>query len=454
VRRESADLLVVGAGPGGISAAIEAARAGLSVALVDENQAPGGNIYRALPKEFTAGLSREQRKGEPLLRAMEALPLRRFLGATVWGAFDAHTLEVAIDGEALTLEGKAVVVAAGAYDRAVCLPGWTLPGVLSVGGAQTLLKSQRLLPGRRFLFAGTGPLLLVVAAQYAEAGAEVVAVAEAARTSSLTSHLPALLSAPRLLADGVRYRWSLFRRRIPWLAPALLVRVEGRDEVESAAVAVAGDERRFAVDTVCIGYGLVPAVELLQLLGCALRYDEVARVWVPQRGDAFETTVPSVFAVGDGAGIGGAVAAADEGCIAGIAAARRLGAQADVESATRQRRARERLRQLGRFRRAMDAAYGLPPAVLEAALPDTIVCRCEDVRRRQLDEAIADGARTPGQLKAWTRAGMGPCQGRMCFLNTSELLRRATGQSIAALGPPSIRPPIKPVAVDALVSSE
>jgi thioredoxin reductase/bacterioferritin-associated ferredoxin len=452
VRRESADVVVVGAGPGGIGAAVEAARAGLLVALIDENRAPGGNIYRASPTEFSPAPTRDQRRGQPLLRALDGLPVRRLMGVTVWGAFEPCVLEAAVDGEGLTIEAKAVIVAAGAYDRAVCVPGWTLPGVLTVGGAQTLLKTQRLLPGRRFLFAGTGPLLLVVAAQYAEAGAEVVAVAEAAGTAALASHASALLSAPGLIADGLRYRWTLFRRRIPWLAPAVLARVDGSGEVESATIAVPGAERTFAVDTVCIGYGLVPAVELLQLIGCSLRHDDAAGVWVPCRNEDFETTVASVFAVGDGAGIGGALAAADEGCIAGLAAARRLGAATDAQAAERKRRARRRLSRLARFRRAMDAVYRVPPVLLDRAAGDTIVCRCEDVSRRELEEAIADGARTPGQLKAWTRAGMGPCQGRMCSPNTTELLRRATGASTAQLGPPSIRPPIKPVAVEALIS--
>jgi NADPH-dependent 2,4-dienoyl-CoA reductase/sulfur reductase-like enzyme len=459
VTRESFDLVVVGAGPAGISAAITAARTGVTVALVDENPAAGGNIYRQPPSDFvTTGRA----AGDALLRGLDTVPVRRFQETTVWGAFRPHVLEAVRGGDSFTIEGRAVIVAAGAYDRPFPVPGWTLPGVLTVGGAQTLLKGQRLLPGRRFLFAGTGPLLLVVAAQYAEAGAEIVAVADAARMLSLARHVPRLLAAPALLRDGLAYRWSLLRRQVPWLSQSQLLRIEGDRQVESASTVEvdasgqprAGSERRFEVDTVCIGYGLVPSVELLQLLGCSLRYDEAAASWAPQRNDDFETSVPSVFAVGDGAGVAGAVVAADEGSVAGLAVARALGRIGADQAAALQRPLRRRLRRLARFRAAMDAVYGRPPRFADRVTPETIVCRCEEVRRSDIDDAIGDGARTSAQVKAWTRVGMGPCQGRMCSLPIAELLSRATHRSVAELGPPSVRPPIKPVSIAALADSE
>jgi NADPH-dependent 2,4-dienoyl-CoA reductase/sulfur reductase-like enzyme len=462
VRTESFDLVVVGAGPAGMSAAIEAARTGASVALVDENPSPGGNIYRQPPREFVTPPPAASDRGSALRRALDSLPVRRLPETTVWGAFRPHVLEVVRGEEAFALEGRAVIVATGAYDRPFPVPGWTLPGVLTVGGAQTLLKGQRLLPGRRFLFAGTGPLLLVVAAQYAEAGAEIVAVAEASRMSSLAVQVPGLLSAPELLRDGLRYRLGLMRRRVPWLSSSVLFRVEGRGQVESASIVEVdasghsrkGSERRFEVDTVCLGYGLVPSVELLQLLGCSLRYDEAAASWIPDRTDDFETSVPSVFAVGDGAGVAGAVVAADEGSVAGLAVARALGRIGAAEAEARLAPLRRRLQRLARFRAAMEAAYGRPPRVFDRVTPETVLCRCEEVRRGEIDEAIGDGARTPGQVKAWTRAGMGPCQGRMCALPIAELLACATNRRVSDLGPPSIRPPIKPVPIASLAGPD
>lgn len=460
----TADVAVVGAGPGGLCAAIEAARAGASVVLVDENPAPGGQIYRALPAAFSARPTRgtESAVARDLLSALDALAVRRLMGTTVWGAFGPGTLEAVGPGGAIRIHAPAIVVAAGAHDRPVPLPGWTLPGVLTVGGAQTLLKSQRLLPGRRFLFAGAGPLLLVVAAQYAEAGAEVVAVADAVRTSELLAHARALGASPRLLADGLRYRWQVRRRGIPWLAPRILVRVEGSPEVESAVLAEVdaewnprpGTERSFEVDTVCVGYGLVPSVELLRLLGCALRYDEMSVAWVPHRDEQLRTTQPGVYAVGDGAGVAGAAVAADEGRLAGTVAALQVGRLSEAEAMRRQRPWRARLRRLATFRRAMDAIYHPREGLFRRGSPDTIVCRCEEVPLSEIQSALDDGARTLGQVKAWTRVGMGPCQGRMCFLATAKAVATATGCTMSELGPCSVRPPVKPVDIADLIAED
>jgi NADPH-dependent 2,4-dienoyl-CoA reductase/sulfur reductase-like enzyme len=463
VIRVDAEVAVVGAGPAGVCAAVEAARGGASVVLIDENPAPGGQIYRPPPPQFTppseTALGREARRGRDLLRQLDALPVRRFLGATVWGAFGPNVLEATGPSGAFQVQARAVVVAAGAHDRPTPLPGWTLPGVLTVGGAQTLLKNQRVLPGRRILFVGTGPLLLVVAAQYADAGADIVAVADAVPTSSVLAHAGALLRCPGLLADGLRYRWSVRRRRIPWLAPRVLVRVEGASEVEGAVLADAdpdwnprpGTERSFDVDTVCVGYGLVPSVELLRLLGCAMRYDDGAAAWVPDRDADGRTSVPGVFAVGDGAGVAGAAVAADEGRVAGLAAAVDVGRLPRSEALDRQRPLRRRLARLARFRAAMDEVYRARAGLFQRATADTIVCRCEEVPLSEIESALADGAVTVGQVKAWTRTGMGPCQGRMCFLPTAHIVAARTGRTVAALGPCSVRPPVKPVAIAALI---
>jgi NADPH-dependent 2,4-dienoyl-CoA reductase/sulfur reductase-like enzyme len=330
---------------------------------------------------------------------------------------------------------------------------------MTVGGGQTLLKGQQLLPGRRVLLAGTGPLLLVVAAQFARAGAEIVAACESARALPLLGRLPALLGQPALLAQGISYRLALLARAVPWLAPTVLVRVEGGESVEAAVVAgldasgrlLPGSERRLACDVVLVGYGLIPSLELARLLGCAVRWDEERRSFVPERSADFETTVRGVYAVGDGAGVAGAVVAAEEGRVAALAAARALGRLSADETRERQRPALRRLDRLHAFRRAMDEVYRLPPALFELAGEETVVCRCEEVTLRELRAAIDDGARNAAQLKLWTRAGMGPCQGRMCHLPTLEILARATGAAIAENGPYSVRAPVKPLDIEALL---
>jgi thioredoxin reductase len=463
---ERADVAVVGAGPAGLCAAIEAARAGLDVVIIDENPKLGGQIFRRLPEEFSATgesfLNKELARGEALLAELAGLPVRWLSDTLVWGVFEDRVLELAGNGKSRRLKAKALVIAAGAYDRPVPLPGWTLPGVLTIGGAQTLLKSQRMLPGKRILLAGTGPLQLVVARQLVSAGADIAAVVEAVPTRALFPYLGTLLKTWSITREGLGHRWILFRSHVPWIAPAVLVRIEGKQEVERAVIAradvdsrpIPGTEKTIEVDTVCMGYGLIPSVELPRLFGCAVRYDTTTDVWVPERNEDFETNVPGIFVVGDGAGVAGAVVAAEEGRIAGITVARRLNASGGRDADEREQRARRRLGQLARFRSAMDAIYRPRPGLHELATEETFLCRCEEVRRSDLESAVEDGAESLDSLKAWTRAGMGPCQSRMCGLPVAHFLSRRTKVSMEEIGRHTPRPPVKPVPIDTLIQNE
>jgi thioredoxin reductase/bacterioferritin-associated ferredoxin len=461
---ERTELVVVGAGPAGLCAAIEAARAGASVILVDEMEKPGGQIYRQLPDGFTVTnpqtLGTGYREGQRLLREFGRHPIRFVGGTLTWGCFERGILECMTGNKAWRAQAQAMVIAPGAYDRPAPVPGWTLPGVLTVGGTQTLLKTQRVLPGRRILLAGTGPLLLVVASQLAKAGAHIVAVTEAVATRKLFRHATTLARSWSTTRLGIGYRWTLLKARVPWIAPAIVVRIEGKREVERATIArvdqewrpIPGTEQSFDVDTVCLGYGLIPSVELFRLCGCSLVHEPMADVWIPERNQDFETTVPGIYAVGDGAGVAGALVAAEEGRIAGLAVARALGRLSSAEASALGAPARASLARLARLRTALDQVYRFRCGLHDVATPDTVICRCEEVCVRDLRSAIASGAATLNQVKAWTRIGMGACQGRMCSHPTAHVVASALGCSIEALGHCTPRPPVKPISVDALIA--
>ena len=458
---ERVEVLVVGGGPAGLTAAVEAARAGAEVVIVDENPRPGGQIYRQLPPEFVVEDPRwsPPEQARALFSQVARLPIQFRGGTIVWGSFEPRVLEVIADGRSARIQANVIIIAAGAYDRPVPLPGWTLPGVLTVGGAQTLLKAQRILPGKRILLAGTGPLLLVVASQLAKAGASIAAVVDTVRARALLPHAWSLLKALPVFKDGIGYRATLLRAGVRWLAPYVLTRIEGTHQVACAVVAradddwrpVAGTERSFEVDTVCVGYGLLPSVELLRLLGCRLHHDPLADVWIPDRTPDGETSLPGVFAIGDGAGVAGVRVAVEEGRIAGLSAARLLGRLSDEDAEQRKQAAREALSRLRPFCAALSAVYRARPGLLDLATPDTIVCRCEEVTRADIEAAIRDGAACPTQVKAWTRSGMGPCQARMCALPTMHLVAKAVGAQAAEVSMYTPRPPLKPVNISTLV---
>lgn len=436
----------------------------MSVLVIDEAPKPGGQIYRQLPAAFrptdAAILGRDFQRGQQLLAETTGLPIRFIGGTTVWGSFAPRVLEVTTEERAWQISAQAIVLATGAYDRAVPIPGWTLPGVLTVGGAQTLIKSQRIRPGRRVLLAGTGPLLLVVASQMAKSGVEIVAVADPVPMRALIPHTPALLRGWRLMKDGVGYKLTLAKACVPWIAPAILTRIEGDGEVERATIAtvdrdwrpVRGTEQTFEVDTVCMGYGLLPSIELLRVLGCEVRYHDEADAWLPERTIDGETSVPRIFAVGDGAMVAGAMVAAEEGRIAGLAVARLLGRLSHDQADGAMIAPRKRLAALAPFRRAMDRVYQVRPGLYELAAPDTLICRCEEIRRRELTDALTDGACSLSQAKAWTRAGMGNCQARICGMAMAHLMVGADRAALATLEWFTPRPPVRPVAIEALLS--
>lgn len=453
---------IVGAGPAGMAAAIEAARAGVTVHVWDENPRPGGQIYRQplAPLRAASNGARDAERGRRLLAELEAQASRVVLhsGALVWGVFDERTLTIAKPNGSVSVRPETLVLAQGAYDRPVPLPGWTLPGVYTAGACQLLVKSQGVLPGKRILVAGTGPLLAVVAGQLARAGATVVGVLEASSLAGGWRAAPWVWGQWELLGDAWHH-WSELRRAgIPFHRARTVASILGDAEVRGAITValddewrpLPGTESRVDVDTVCLGFGFLPSTELAQLAGCEHRWVRERGGWVPARSAEMETTVPGVYAAGDGAGIGGSMVAVLEGRIAGIAAARRLGALSPGEAAQRLAPHQKALAPLMRLRAVIDDLTCVRDGLAELITPDTIVCRCEEVTAREILEVIDEGAQDVAEVKRLTRAGMGPCQGRMCASAVATLLARRRGRSPAAAGAPSVRPPVKPVPIEML----
>ncbi|MEU3775534.1 NAD(P)/FAD-dependent oxidoreductase [Streptomyces sp. NPDC032472] len=428
-----ADLAVVGAGPAGLAATVAAATLGLRVVLLDAAERPGGQFYRhpapalgaARPEALHHGWAAFAERDAALAAHVAAGRVTYLPGHHVWtvvhgeqapGTRDAATWTLhavaAPDDHPATVHARAVLLATGAYERQLPFPGWTLPGVVGAGGAQAMLKSGLVLPGRRVVVAGSGPLLLAVAGSLAAAGARVPAVVEAAAYTAYAPHLPALLRNPAKLAEGATYGSALLRRHIRLLTRHAVTAAHGTDRVEAVTVArldrdwrpLPGTARRIPCDAVAVGHGLVPQLELATSLGCATR--RAADATVALELDAHQqTSVPGIWSAGETGGIGGAQLALVEGEIAAHAIAGR-----PVPVALSRRRARLRA-----FADAMGAAHRPGTGWTGWLTDDTDVCRCEEVPAGRIREAVCDlGARDARTAKLLTRAGMGWCQGRMC----------------------------------------
>jgi len=450
------DVLVVGAGPGGLAAAAAAAEAGADVLLVDERAKPGGQYFKQPSDAFDVdeqAVDPQYRRGRELVARVERAGATVLMGVQVWAATGPHELHALGNGCAYALHPRRLVIATGAYERGVPLPGWTLPGFMTTGAAQTLMRAYQVLPGRRVLVSGNGPLNIQVAAELVRAGATVVALCETARPASprRAGAVAAMAaSAPDLMRDGIGYARTLRSARVPMLFGHSVVRAVGQGRVERATVArldssgrpVPGSDRDFDVDAVCAGFGFLPSNELARTIGVEHAYDTALGQLVAVRGPDGRTGIDDVWVVGDSGGTGGARLAQAVGLLAGSSVARSLGLRAtEPHDAERDRTRNER------FQRALWRLYAGPRLVDQLAGPDTLVCRCESVPLRAVDEAFSDGIATIGALKRVTRAGMGRCQGRYCAGVLAELAARRSAGPIDedAWFAPSL--PFKPLPV-------
>lgn len=450
---EIIELIVIGGGPAGASAAIRARALGLDALLIDEGEAAGGQVYRAAPAAIRACLPPTD-PGEQLRARLSASGARCIFGKRVWHAEPDGTLIIGDANGIARVRGKAVIVATGATERFHPFPGWTLPGVVGLAAATAMIKAHGVLPGRRVLVAGPGPLAPLVASLVSKGGGRVVGLVEPTPLSAWLSVLPAMATRVPLAARGAWWIAQLKARGTPiWHGARIEKVVEESDALRATIIDCATDARReVRCDAVCAGAGLEPSPQLIRLLGAALRFDPDRGGWVPEIDESGRTSVRYLYAAGDGVGIRGAEAAPHAGELAAIAAALDLGRLDPVDAAPMLAATRRALAKASRFGAAMARLMAPSPRALSAIPDTTIVCRCEDLTAGTLREAIAQGARSLGALKSATRCGMGPCGGRVCGEGATALIEEC-GMSRAEIPPATTRSPLRPMSIAAIAGS-
>lgn len=459
LERLECDALIVGAGPAGMSTAVQLAESGVSVVVVDERPESGGQFFKQIASSYSFAhnnpLDSQYRDGAVLIERMMRTDVRLISDATVWGVFQQRAgsteICVAAGTKSHIVCARQLVLATGAFESVPAFPGWTLPGVMTTGAAQGLLRAYRVAAGQRVLVSGNGPLNLHLACELINGGVDVVAVAESAARPFSRSRLAAigaLSSSPNLVLRGIGYLRVLRKHGVPLHYGHHILRADGEGRVRSASIAKIGRDakllmntaKQYEVDAVCVGYALHPSNELARSLGC--NHELVTPgVLAPVRDDNGQTNIAGVFVIGDGGVLGGAHVAMAEG---------RLAARAVLENLTNGvlksgRRERMSLRRHRRFQRNLWSIYDAP--VIAPALPDTLVCRCEMVTLGTLKTLIESGARDLGSLKRLSRVGMGSCQGRYCQKQIAMILADMTGDipETAQLFAPQL--PVKPVLI-------
>jgi len=461
---EEVDVAVIGAGAAGLSAAGEAAKLGARVALVDDNHYPGGQYFRQpSPQNYkhqNSTSSKDTERFSALLADIDTTLVDYRPGATVWDINAPLTLGLADGKRSCRIRASAIVIAAGARDYVVPFPGWTLPGVITAGGLQNLIKGMGVVPATPVVVAGSGPLILVAAANLVSAGIDVAAVVEATnRPWGIVREAGKLIRDRSNLQLAIKYLRRLHKANIPVLRGYGVIAANGSVCLKSVDIAPINRDGKFersktrqiTAKTMVIGMGLTPSLELARLIGV----DEIS---LPLRGgsnivtdEKLMTSVQGVFAAGDGASIGGVELSLVEGRIAGIHAAIHAGMSVSKQAESTLSRDLSKHKSLCKFRTGLEQIFRNNVDWTDLLTPETIICRCEDVTLDELNQCKAKGWTSPLQLKAATRIGMGRCQGRNCLGTLAALTANPTSDAETYRAMPRTRQPARPILLSDLL---
>ena len=453
-KRDAYDVVVIGAGPAGLAASATTAQAGLSTLLLDENAGPGGQVWRAIastPVTKRDDLGADYWAGTELVQAAQASGAEIIQGATVWSLDRRLEIGVSAGGVSAFVTARRVILATGALERPFPIPGWTLPGVMTAGAAQTMLKSSGLVPDARTVIAGQGPLLWLLAAQILRLGGRIDCILDTTERGNYLAALPYALDfvTSPYFAKGLAMMREV-KAKVRVVTGVSELAASGEGQLASVTYVARGHRETIPADLLLLHQGVVPNVNLAMAAGVEHRWDDRQLCWSPLTDTDGNTSIEGIAIAGDGAGIGGAAVAVLRGRIAARAAVESLAptaiAKLDAENVVR-----TALAQAERGRSFLDVLFH-PAPQFRIPSGNTIVCRCEEVTAQDVLDSVAIGATGPNQLKAYRRTGMGPCQGRLCGLTVTELMAQARGKSPQEIGYSRLRAPVKPITLAELAA--
>lgn len=442
------DIAIIGAGPAGMSAAITASAQGASVVVLDDKARAGGQIYRnvtASPLQQPQMLGDDYLSGQNLVQQFEACPAHRIYGATVWHVGDNGEILFTRDKQTRSLTARELLICTGAMERPFPVPGWHLPGVMSAGSAQVMLKSDGLVCDDA-VFVGSGPLLYLIVAQYLRLGVRVKALLDttpAEHFISSAGKITGALAVPGMLTKGLKLLNEIRQSGVPVYRYVSDLSIEGEDKVTGIRFACSDKTELLAVEQVFLHQGVIPNLNTSRALNLQHGWCEQQLCWKPVLDQWGQSSVPGIALAGDSSGIVGAEGAEHMGRIAALNQLARLGLISEADRDDWARDSLQRLNVLNRFRRFIDHLYRPAEAFRIPQDDKTVVCRCEEKTVAQLRKGFEQGARGPNELKGLTRCGMGPCQGRQCGHTISELLALWRNDPVADVGYYRMRSPMR-----------
>ncbi|WP_158657734.1 NAD(P)/FAD-dependent oxidoreductase [Agarilytica rhodophyticola] len=468
VRRVKEEVVIVGGGSAGLNAAIQLARRGVSSAIVDENPKLGGVVYRGAPRQSNINYQHLEKTTHDKIYQFQALYkqyqdyINLYNQTQVLGPLQKHNeLGLLTRNGFCELNYKRLIVATGCYERAVQFPGWTLPGVITIGCAQLQVKSGLLKPGKSIVLVGTGPLLPIAAKQLHLSGVRVLGVYEAGHFSTLAKEAYKLMHNPKLLLQGLHCMAFLKMAKIPFHYGWGIVEAKGDDKVNDVTVAPYDEQwnadlsraKTISVDSLATGYGFIPRTELTQLLGLEHRNNPFTG-YQTAVDENYRTSVSNIYAAGDSTGFYGSQVAAESGKLAAISCLVDMGKMLTSEAAELSSTIKGKIKRYKTFQSSFHKFSSIKEGILQLPNSDTTICRCENVNKMAVDKALADGVKDCTSLKMKTRIGMGDCQGKMCSAFCYDYLKKNLQKKPTEIGRLKPRFPLVPLPFSATIEQE
>lgn len=464
MNRRKYDVVIVGSGLSGIVAANKLADHNLNVLLLDENIHIGGQLLRKLPESLRTDIDYKpdklKRIGFRFVNSIKYKKIRILNRTKVLAIFPERVLLIEEDGKRVsTIEADIVLFATGAREKFLPFNGWTLPGVISTGAVQILMKTSGILPSKEMLIGGSGIFPFAVAYEVLKNNGRVLSVLEQSSIIDKLSLISQFSHQFSKFTEGARFVSKIFLSGVPIRHRTKIIEARGENYLEEVVTArmdrngsvIEGTETTYNTNSLAIGYGFTPNTELPQLAGCELEYEEIKGGWIVKVTDDLETTIENIYAAGEITGIAGALKSISEGSLSALSILNRLGKISENEflrQLTRLNKERKHHLEFGRY---FNNLCKIPDRVIKSIPEEAVVCRCEDVKMGDIKKAISDGYTSTGGLKKALRIGMGTCQGRICGPVIYNILSSSTKTPPNEIPLLSVRPPVKAVSISSFI---
>ena len=449
------DIIVIGSGPAGLSTSLAANDLGLKVLVIDEQSQVGGQIYKSIGKNLDGKknfLGKDYLKGQHLYERFISSGIEHWLETSVWQITENQEVCFKRNGLTGIIKSKFIVICGGAYERAMPITGWTLPGVMSVGAAQTLLKSSSV-GADNCVFVGSGPLLYLTVYQYLKAGFKVKAVLDTSRLKqiiySIPYFFPALINF-NLLWQGLRWiRYISKHTKVHGRVKN--ISILGKEKVQGIEITLSnGGNLKIDTQNIFLHQGIVPNINLTMATGIKHHWSQFQYCWLPTLSLSGETSIKGIYVAGDNGGIGGVNTSITTGQIAALDIGKKLNKTTNFAKLF----VYLKFLKDKSLRPFLDVLFKQDVSFLVPDNKNEIVCRCENVNKSEIENSIKLGISGPNQLKSYCRAGMGNCQGRLCGLTVQTMIALKQNRKLDEVGYYRLRPPVKPITLKELSSFE